>query len=58
MEQPNPVFFEDLDPWAQQVIIDLFVSIIKEKRKSEEPSKNPSAASSSSKRESWSSIPH
>lgn len=46
MEQPKPVFFEDLDPSVQQVIVDLFVSIIKEKSRSQEPSKNTFAISS------------
>jgi len=33
MREPDRVFFEDLDPWVQEVIVDLFVSVIEGKRK-------------------------
>jgi len=36
VEKPQTNYFEDLDPFIQEIIIELIVSIIKEKRKKEE----------------------
>ena len=36
MDEANKMFFEDLDPWVQEVIVDLFVSILEGKRKARE----------------------
>ena len=36
MDEANKMFFEDLDPWVQEVIVDLFVSILEGKRKAQE----------------------
>ena len=36
MREPDRVFFEGLDPWVQEVIVDLFVSILEGKRKAQE----------------------
>lgn len=41
MGEPDRVFFEDLDPWVQEVIVDLFVSIIEGKRKARELEVSP-----------------
>ena len=36
MEKQETIYFEDLDPFIQEVIIELIASIIKEKRKKEQ----------------------
>jgi hypothetical protein len=35
MDEENKMFFEDLDPWVQDIIVDLFVSILEGKRKAQ-----------------------
>ena len=35
MDEANKMFFEDLDPWVQDIIVDLFVSILEGKRKAQ-----------------------
>jgi hypothetical protein len=41
MREPDRVFFEGLDPWVQEVIVDLFVSILEGKRKAQELGVSP-----------------
>jgi len=41
MDEANKMFFEDLDPWVQEVIADLFVSILEGKRNARELAVSP-----------------
>ena len=41
MDEASKIFFEELDPWIQDVIVDLFVSIIEGKRKAQELNVSP-----------------
>ena len=35
MKEPKPLYFEDLDPHIQDVVIELIASIVREKQKRE-----------------------
>ena len=41
MDEANQMFFEDLDPWVQDIIVDLFVSILEGKRKADKLEVSP-----------------
>jgi|GEM_PF-6986010 len=41
MDEENQMYFEDLNPWVQDIIVDLFVSILEGKRKAQELSISP-----------------